>query len=133
VQALVPSSDTAVFIIVETIVNTSGAKFASTPCYTARVAGHRLFRLDHTGITPDEVNPTFILEGFTNILSNVTSTEFTLRVTLPVSLAGLSILTGPVTNLFTLDINPGSVVDSKVGGFLSSTARWYVEWMGVEG
>ncbi|MCI0337064.1 MAG: hypothetical protein L0226_05780 [Acidobacteria bacterium] len=96
---------------VETLVITSEAKFASVPCYTARIVGQRVF--------PDETSPEFMFEGFTIIGGDATPTQFTLRVFLPSFFVG------------SLPVNPrdGSFIENLD----SIKTNWYVEWMGVEG
>lgn len=85
-------------------VDTSGARFASVPCYTARVVGERVF--------PGE-SPLLVLDAATIIDSDATSTQFNLRVC----------LFGPsFENLE--DVRNLSI-------FLRD--KWSVEWMGVEG
>ncbi len=98
---------------VQITVDTSSAKFASVPSYTARIVGERVFFIE-------SFDPSiFIIEGFTMIDSGATPTQFTFRVLLPF------IQQFP-------PINPNSVVGDTIGDFLRS-AGWYVEWMGVEG
>jgi hypothetical protein len=84
-------------------VDTSGARFASVPCYTARVVGERVF--------PGEILP-LMLGAVTVIDSDATSTQFNLRV-----------------YLFGAPFEPG--VAAKLSEFLKD--KWLVEWMGVEG
>jgi hypothetical protein len=94
-------------------VDTSGAKFASVPRYTARIVGKREFLNQDSG-------KNYILEGITSIDLDVTPSAFTLRVFLP-----------PFEFNGLLKVNPISGL-TKVSDVLAK-AGWYVEWMGVEG
>jgi hypothetical protein len=114
-----PDGTTNIVLGVETFVKTSEAKFASVPCYTGRVVGQRVFL--NQGSPPED----FIIEGFTMIDSNATPTQFTLRVFLPSFDAGLPV--NPIGSETVM------IVNIALGQFLKDIAKWYVEWMGVEG
>jgi hypothetical protein len=84
-------------------VDTSGARFASAPCYTARVVGERVF--------PGET-PSLVIDAVTIIDSDATSTQFNFRV-----------------YLFGAPFEPEDA--RRLSTFLRD--KWLVEWMGVEG
>jgi len=100
-------------------VDTSEAKFASTPCYTARIVGERVF------LEKDSDDPPFsedyILEGFVNITEGATPTHFTLQVFLP------------NFNQGQLEVNPVNNLDEDDFRTVLINAGWTVEWMGIEG
>jgi hypothetical protein len=132
-----PGAETAAFarfVTVGTVVNTSGAKFAGVPCYNARVAGQRLFRRDEERIVADEREPDFVIEGFVNVVPGATLTEFKLHVSFPVTSFFFGTFSHAIPGNTGLVLNPADIVNPVVlGEFLRSTAKWYVEWMGVEG
>jgi hypothetical protein len=106
-------------------VDTSAAKFASAPCYTARIVGDRVF----TNVPSAEPND-FIVEGFTMIDPGATSTEFTFRIFLPRAFSS-------GYNPIGVDSSGGQTIVRIAGlpivSFLRDTAQWHIEWMGVEG
>ncbi len=126
----VPDDDGGTFTIPLGIViphvNTSEAKFASVPCYTARIIGERVFQGIRGARPPD-----FIVEGFTMIDPGATPNEFTFRVFLPSFFSGLQV------NPIDISRNGGepivTIASLPIRTFFRDTARWHVEWMGVEG
>ncbi len=101
----------------EVAVDTSSARFRTTPCYCAHIVGDRFFTLE---IGQQRVN--FLLDGFTNVI-NPTATGFTLRVLMPqINIAGETLLS----------FNPAHLVDEKIfklGGLLKDHE---VHWIGSE-
>jgi hypothetical protein len=105
-------------------VDTSEAKFASVPCYTARIIGERVFQ-DIPGADPSD----FIVDGFTMIDPGATPNEFSFRIFLPnFSIPGL-----PVNPISVSTSSGVSIASLPIRTFFRETAGWRVEWMGVEG
>ena len=98
-----------------TWVDTSAARFGSTPYYQARVAGARFF---FDSPLPGVPQFPFVFDGLT-VVSDATPAGFTFRVVLPSNLA-----VGGGTSL-----NPDALLDVA-----AQTARavWTVVWLGVE-
>jgi hypothetical protein len=108
-------------------VNTSEAKFASVPCYTARIVGERVFS-NVPLAQPDD----FIVEGFTMIDPGATSTQFSFRVFLPSFSLG-PIAVNPITITSTSGLTAPRIAGLPIDSFFRDTAQWHIEWMGVEG
>jgi hypothetical protein len=102
----------------EVTVSTASARFAMTPCYTARISGKRVILDSEVGSPPPG---NFLLEGFVSIDANATRADFTLRVLLPRLFFG-NLLVNPIDGL----------TDAQLKAVLNA-AKWHVEWMGVEG
>jgi hypothetical protein len=101
---------------VRTRVDTSAARFGSTPQYQARVDGPRFISAADANSAP------FILEG-TAILSDPDAAGFTLTVFLP---RGLTV--------GNLEVNPPPLYDPPARLLAAvKAAPWSVVWFGVEG
>lgn len=87
-------------------IDTSAAKFQSTPRYMAEIIGSRTL-----------ANPALVVVDFVSI-TNVSSTGFTLQVALP-ALSGVA--------------NPAAITDPTGGPKLLAQLGWQVVWMGMEG
>jgi hypothetical protein len=87
-------------------VNTSAAKFQSTPAYTAQIIGSRAVS-----------SPAVVIADFVSI-KDQTSTGFTLQLVLPAMGSG---------------INTSAITDPTAGPKLMGTLGWAVVWMGIEG
>jgi hypothetical protein len=107
-------------------VDTSEARFASTPCYTARIIGERVFQ----GI-PRADPPDFIVDGFTMIDPGATPNEFGFRIFLPSFFSGLPV--NPINAITNGGQTSITIAGLPISTFFRETAGWHVEWMGVEG
>jgi hypothetical protein len=100
---------------VEATVDTSAAHFSGVPCYTARAAGIRVFRISSVD------QPVFLVEGFPIVEGGATPTGFVFRVFLPEFSTGVR---GEIP------VNPRKNFEVILQ---SIQENWYIEWMGVEG
>ena len=101
---------------VETLVNTSGAKFSSTPRYQANVVGDRVLKAPTVYGTGGQ-----FLDGFIQIW-DPTPVSFRLRMTMPLSVASVA-----------WTLNPKSAVVPATMDKLRTELKWHVVWFGVEG
>ena len=92
----------------QTNIDTSSARFQTTPAYSAYVKGERLF-------TPNDLKP-FVLDGWVNI-SAPTAQGFTLQMIMPLLDDGF--------------INPANFFLGDVNSALVGN-QWTVVWLGVE-
>ncbi len=101
----------------QTTVDTSGARFHTTPGYQARLAGKRACPVQpEIGLT----NP-FLVDGFPTV-DAPRPDRFTFRVFMP---------RGQVRRLI---LNPTTFLDDPdAPKILSETLEWHVVWVGVEG
>lgn len=101
---------------VETIVDTSGGKFSSTPRYQANVVGNRVLQEPNANGVGGQ-----FLEGFITI-ADPTPVSFRLRMTMPLDVTAAA-----------WTMNPKSQIVVATMDELESTLNWHVVWMGVEG
>ena len=105
---------------IQTWVDTSAARFGSTPVYQARVAGDRFF---FNSPVPGLPEFAFVFDGLT-LVSDATPAGFTFRVIVPNDMD-----VGDGTPL-----NPDSFIAGTLNKIAIPTARavWSVVWVGVE-
>ena len=87
-------------------IDTSAAKFQSSPSYIAQIVGTR-----------NVSNPATLIVDFVS-LSNQSARGFTLQLALPAIADG---------------VNTTAITDAVAGPKLMSSLNWVVSWMGVEG
>jgi hypothetical protein len=93
----------------EVKVDTSAARFRSTPRYIAHVAGDRLFGQ-------------LVVVGLPGLV-DATPEQFTLQVLLPKNLEGAG----------GIQVNPDPLFTPGGPQFISKQLAWHVVWMGIEG
>jgi hypothetical protein len=89
-----------------TTVDTSAAKFQSSPNYVAQIIGSR-----------NVSNPAVVIVDFVSLV-NQSARSFTLQLALPAIAEG---------------VNTSAITDPVNGPQLMSSLNWVVSWMGVEG
>lgn len=100
-------------------VDTSAARFSSSPCYSAHVVGAREF----SGQIDGQTVP-FLLDGFLTV-SNPSATGFTLLVLMPQMSIG-HLLLNPTDFFEKTSFNSDGREKLQKNG-------WHVAWMGIEG
>jgi hypothetical protein len=107
----------AVLYGLEVDIDTSSARFQTPPCYSAYVAGTRLF----SQTLPGSASPSFfILDGWVNI-TDATASAFTLQLMMP-------------NGIGNLPFNPSTFLELAQDQIDKALAvnLWTVVWLGVE-
>jgi hypothetical protein len=108
----------------QTLVDTTLARFSTTPVYQATLAGNRYIR---AGAGPATA---FLIDGSTWI-SDSTRNSFMFNVLMPRDLTGFAPATA---TLPALTINPSNIFTGGRPPVLDlAVDNWWVEWVGVEG
>lgn len=103
-------------------IDTSAARFSTTPCYSAHIVGNRLFSVTIESPPAEEL---FLLDGFINVVTP-TQIGFTLNVLMPRMAFG--------DEDEDLIINPISFFNNfNERVLLLRENGWHVVWMGIEG
>jgi hypothetical protein len=113
----VPNGDGTSQVGLQTFVDTSSARFGSTPLYHARLAGN---------LSPFEFQESLMVFDGLTLVTDATAAGFTFRVLLP---AQLQIGNGGVL------LNSADFLAGDLKTFAAPRARntWSVVWVGVEG
>jgi hypothetical protein len=108
--------DGTIQVGLQTVVDTSAARFGSTPLYHARLGGN---------LSPFEFNESRIVFDGITLVTDPTTSDFTFRVLLP---RDLRVGSG-------ISLNPDNFLADDLETFAAPRARntWSVAWVGVEG
>ena len=110
----------------KTNVNTNGAKFITTPCYSAQIIGSRVVT------SSDRIG---LLDGMINI-QNPRPYGFELFVLLivqPFVRDRNQTSTKPLSTVFEAERSFASLTEDEKSRLLKLFSDWYVVWMGIEG